>query len=228
MNETLTKNDALNTFVSSLKETLRNNLASVLLYGSAARSAGTENSAEAANINLLVVLKELSLTHLSAAEPAIRKARIHKIDPIFWSESELNHSWDVFPVELDGISKRRTVLFGRDPFDGIRIDRNHLRYQIEFEFRSKLFKLRSEWLEVRKSRSGLAAFLGAAGSSFQHLFPYAQELAGGKIPAGDGEVFARCARLKEGGDKPAQAELENLYQSLHDAAGRVVSIINNA
>ena len=150
----------------------------------------------------MVLLREVSLSCIDSIETSIHRARKKaNIIPLFWGAEELKDSADVFPIEFQDIAQNSKVLYGADPFKGIAIDTKNLAHQLEFELRSKLLTLRSEWPKVKGSRSLLSDFLARAGTSFIYLFAHAQNLSGGKLDDSLAESFRTCYPSEKKGNQ---------------------------
>jgi hypothetical protein len=76
----------------------------------------------------------------------LHKLKQNKELPILFTKEELMQGVDVFPVEFLNIKLHHKTLYGEDIFKDINISKKNLRHQLEFEFRSKLIHLRSEYL----------------------------------------------------------------------------------
>ncbi|MBI5573723.1 MAG: hypothetical protein HY919_04115 [Elusimicrobia bacterium] len=214
----------LDGFCDGLRSSLGEDLVSVILYGSAVKS---ENISKQSDVNIMVVVKKFSLECLSSIEKIISRAeRKADINPVFWTEDELKNSVDVFPIEFTDIKESYRVLYGRDIISEISIDTKNLRHQLEFELRSKLLRLRTEWLSVKGSKSLLFDFLTRAGTSLLHLFNYAQKLLEGKMDNFLAEPFKKCVLLKKKEIKLGRAELEKLYEDVHNSVNKIISSVN--
>lgn len=69
--------------------------------------------------------------------------------PLVLTKEELISGIDVFPIEFLNIKQHHKVLYGEDFLKNIKISKEHLRQQLEFEFRSKLIHLREDYLQFR-------------------------------------------------------------------------------
>ncbi len=76
----------------------------------------------------------------------LRKLRKAKESPLLFTREELIRGADVFPVEFLNIRHDHKILYGEDNLKDINISKKNLRLQLEFEFRSKLIHLRSEYI----------------------------------------------------------------------------------
>ena len=74
---------------------------------------------------------------------------LKKVDiiPTVFTKDEIKNAIDVFPVEFLNIKRNHKLLYGEDSLKDIEISKEKLRYQLEFEFRSKLIHLRQSYLK---------------------------------------------------------------------------------
>lgn len=74
---------------------------------------------------------------------------LKKVDiiPMVFTENEIKNAVDVFPVEFLNIKMHHKILHGKDNLKDIEVSKEKLRYQLEFEFRSKLIHLRQAYLK---------------------------------------------------------------------------------
>ncbi len=91
---------------------------------------------------LIAVCKTLDLDIL-------RRLKQSKEHLILFTEEEIIRGVDVFPVEFLNIKHDYKIHYGEDIFKDIKISKKNLRLQLEFEFRSKLIHLRSDYLLSR-------------------------------------------------------------------------------
>jgi hypothetical protein len=156
-----------------------------------------------------------------------RAGRKENLVPVFWTERELKASSDVFPVEFTDLKECNKVLYGRNVVAEIIVDGKNLRHQLEFELRSKLLRLRSEWFSIKDSKPLLAHFLGRAGTSFLYLFTHAQKRFSGKLEDALAEPFKKCVALKKKEIRLDRKGLQELYEDVHASVCRIVSKIND-
>ncbi len=79
----------------------------------------------------------------------LKKLKTGRDFPLLFTREELIRGVDVFPVEFLNIRHDYKILYGEDLLKVIKISKKNLRHQLEFEFRSKLIHLRSEYLLSR-------------------------------------------------------------------------------
>lgn len=237
--------DSLNHLVEDLRSTHGDNLASVVLYGSAATGAGPELRAEH---NLLVALHHITPEDLRLAQAPMREwQRLGHQLPVYFTIEELADAADVFPIEFHQMSRARRVLFGNDPFEFLQLSDQNLRHQTEYELRSKLIQLRQLYIPASLSIERLSALMSDSLSSFAALFRAVLMLHGEEPPVGkadcvraivrrlrlDGEPFEKIFRLRaEGGgeatlpDDLSDREANELFASYLTQIERVIKAVD--
>ncbi len=215
----------LQDWVTALKQELGSNLASVVLYGSAVRG---EHVAARSDVNLMLVFKKLDLEHISKVRKLTRrKVRKHLPQLVFWTEEELRHAWDVFPLEFEDIKENHQCLVGKDPFGKQKVDKKRIRYQIEFELRSKLLAMRDTWLRSSREKYDLEMFLIKAGNSFDYLIRKAALVLGKKISL-PRDIVEKIKKLKKKELRLKRGELQELFHQLHETVESVIRKIDAA
>jgi predicted nucleotidyltransferase len=155
-------------FIDDLRTTHGKNLASVILYGSAATGDFVPKQSD---YNLLIALHKITPRDLRNAHSSIREW--HKLGhpvPVYFTVSELENAADVFPIEFHEMEIARKVLYGQDILAGVRISDANLRHQVEYELRSKLILLRRQYIPASESVDGLKTLMAESLSSFAVLF----------------------------------------------------------
>lgn len=155
-------------FIDDLRATHGKNLASVILYGSAAAGDFVPRRSD---YNLLVALHEITPKDLRNAHATLREwVRMGHPVPVYFTVNELQTAADVFPIEFHQMEHARKVLFGSDVLANLNISDNLLRHQTEYELRSKLIQLRRSYIPASASVEGLKNLLIQSFSSFASLF----------------------------------------------------------
>src|SRR5215213_2599842 len=110
---------SLSGLVDDLRATHGDNLASVVLYGSAAAGDYVELRSD---YNLLIALNRITPLDLRRAQAPMREwQRLGNPLPVYFTVEELNDAADVFPIEFHQMEKARVVLYGTDPFELVRL-----------------------------------------------------------------------------------------------------------
>ena len=175
-------------FIDDLRATHGNNLASVILYGSAA--AG-DFIAKYSDYNILIALRRITPADLRHAHASVREW--HKMGhpiPVYFTVSELQNAADVFPIEFHQMDAARKVLFGSDVLADLKISDTFLRHQTEYELRSKLIRLRREYIPASESVEGLKNLMAESLASFAALFRAVLLLKGIEPPSTKHEITA--------------------------------------
>jgi len=176
------------TFIDDLKATHGKNLASVILYGSAATGDFIPTRSD---YNILIALHKITPKDLRNAHASVREW--HKLGhsvPVYFTVSELQNAADVFPIEFHQMETARKILYGKDVLANVEVSDANLRHQAEYELRSKLILLRRQYIPASESVDGLKTLMAESLSSFATLFRAVLLLAGVEPPMRKHEVVA--------------------------------------
>jgi predicted nucleotidyltransferase len=185
--------EALNGLVQDLTATHGSNLASVVLYGSAAAGDHIELRSD---YNILIALVRITPQDLRLAQAPMREwQRLGHPLPVYFTIEELRDAADVFPIEFHQMANARIVLYGQDPFEYVQLSDNNLRHQTEYELRSKLIQLRRLYIPASVSVEKLASLMTDSLSSFAALFRAVLLLHGHEAPVAKPEVVRATARV---------------------------------
>ncbi|HEX8747126.1 MAG TPA: hypothetical protein VF717_07985 [Pyrinomonadaceae bacterium] len=185
--------ESLKNFVEDLRVTHKENLASVMLYGSAA--AG-DAMAERFGLNMLVALHNITPEDLRLAQaPAREWQRLGQPVPVYFTLRELREGADVFPIEFHQMARTRKVLFGPDPFELLELSNANLRHQTEYELRGKLIQLRRSFIPASSSSEKLARLMSESLGTFSSLFRPVLILHGAEPPVNKVEAVRATVKL---------------------------------
>ncbi len=101
---------------------------------------------------------------------------------------EIEHSGDVFTIELLDMQQHHRVLFGENVLKDLSIPANLHRVQVEYELREKLTLLRQHLLLASGDQSRLWDLLLQSVSSFATLFRHSLIVLGHTAPASKREA----------------------------------------
>ena len=174
--------EILSAFINSVKDILQDNLTSAVLYGS---KSGELDSGTKSDYNVLLIIKDFDYARLEKLDKKVLGKWIKAGNPVplIITEQELAKSTDVFPAEFLDIVASHKLLYGKDMLQNIVISDANLRHECEYELRSKLLKLRRQWLIYSKDEKMLKGILIGSISSFLSIFRHVVKLAGEAIPA---------------------------------------------
>ena len=185
--------EALSGLVDDLRATHGANLASVVLYGSAAAGDNIELRSD---YNLLIALNRITPEDLRQAQAPMREwQRLGHPLPVYFTVEELRDAADVFPIEFHQMANARVVLYGHDPFEYVHLSDKNLRHQTEYELRSKLIQLRRLYIPASVSIEKLCALMSDSLSSFAALFRAVLMLHGQEAPVSKPDCVRATAKL---------------------------------
>ncbi len=174
------------TLTEELKKLCGDNLCSVVLYGSSA--AG--DSVKTSDYNVLAVMNRLDAeVLLSLTGLCSRWDKEGNPAPLLFARDTLLRSADVFPVEFSDIMQTHKVLYGENPFAGMKIEPANLRLELEHELKSKLILLRGRFLVTKGSAKEVDSLLTSSLSALLTLFKAIVRLYGETPPAKKMEVL---------------------------------------
>ena len=227
-------------FIDDLRATHGKNLASVVLYGSAATGDFVKKRSD---YNILIALHKIAPADLRNAHATVREW--HKMGhpvPVYFTVSELQNAADVFPIEFHQMESARKVLYGRDVLENVKISDKFLRHQVEYELRSKLMMLRRQYIPASESLDGLKALMAQSLASFSALFRAALLLSGIEPPNRkhkivavaveqyglDGTVFEKIFNIREN-DRSApldEVSANRLFAGYMEQIERVIDAVD--
>jgi len=182
----------LKELVARLTEAAGDNVVSILLFGSAARGDFSEKRSD---LNVLVCVRSTALVELKRLAPSERWWVEHENQPPFliFTPTELQHSADVFSVEILDMQQHRRVLHGSDPVNGISVPMNLHRVQVEHELRSALLKLRQHYLRASDDNDALLQVAVKSFSSVLALLRHALMDFGEQVSGAAADTIHRIA-----------------------------------
>ena len=207
-------------FLDDLKAAHGKNLASVILYGSAA--AG-DFIPQASDYNLLIALQKITPRDLRNSHAVMREwTRLGYHVPVYFTVDELQTAADVFPIEFHNMERARKVLYGTDVLADLNISDEFLRHQTEYELRSKLIRLRRAYIPASTSVEGLTDLMAESLSSFASLFRAVLLLSGVEPPVTKHKIVALTAQKLNLDGKPFEKIFNirenNFAQKLDDVS----------
>ncbi len=174
--------DDLKELVKKLNEAAGGNLLSAVLYGSAAAEEFHEGHSD---LNVLCIAHTLGRGDLEKLHsPSAWWVKKGHPAPLFLTLKELDHSADLFAIELLDIKAARRMLHGEDIFATLEVPLHLHRLQVERELRNKTLRLRQIYLSHPGDDRKTVELMTASISSFAALFRHALIALGEEPPAG--------------------------------------------
>jgi len=240
----------LETLTEKLKETFNDRLSSVFLYGSCATEDYTEFKETFSDINLIVIIKDLTAVDLKKAHIFVKNfTKKSKYMPIFMDKDEWFNSQDVYPIEYSDIKERYKILCGENLIDGLNIEKKDLRLQCESEVKNLLIRLRQNYLAKSSGnwadKRALKALIQASSKTFMVIFRTVLRLSNEAVPKNhndvvrffwekfkaneldfDGELFLKILEFRKNPKVIKDNDLENVVHKLIDSTNCVLKYVD--
>jgi hypothetical protein len=188
----------LSDLVSQLQAAYGPALRAVVLYGSAASG---ERATPQSDENVLVVVDELGMPQLRAVAATARAwAEAGHAPPLTLTTAEWRSSADVFPMEYADVLDHHKPLAGALPMEGLRVEPEDLRTQVEQQTLGKLLQLRQGILAAGGNGARQLELLEASLGTLMTIFRAVVRLHGGGRPPTEYEALARQVGAAAGFD----------------------------
>ena len=176
--------------IDDYRQLFGNDLASIILYGSAASG---EYTAGKSDINLMIVLSEQGIDAIDKTFEVITKWKKRNVAiPLFLTEHYIRTSLDAFPIEYLNFQNNYQLVYGKDVLKDLTFDPHFLRLQCEREIKGKLLLLREAFLETRGKGKHLEQLIAHSVEAFIAIFKGLLHLKGKKLPRGRHEVVVQA------------------------------------
>jgi hypothetical protein len=185
------------------------NLTGLVLYGGLARGRYRPGYSD---VNVVVLLRELSPATLTAVAPPLRRAwRAAAVEPLLLTPAEVRAAADAFAIKFLDIKEHHVLLHGEDPFADLIIDRRCLRRHVEQELNNLALRGRRRWLALHDDAAGQAAALRGIARPLALALGALLRLAAKKVPPDDRtKTIFETAAVVFGLDGPVLAALAAL------------------
>jgi len=147
----------LKSYVKDVAKGYGNELEGMLLYGSAVRG---EFLPGRSNLNLILVMSSYDLSLLKKYDTIHKRwSKEQVVVPLFLTAGDLQSASQVFPLEYQDILECHRLLWGQDPFVGLKIDVRYLAAEVLQALRGNLFRLRQRLVEGRSTEEAMIILL---------------------------------------------------------------------
>ena len=127
-------------FIEDIKKVLGDNL---ILIGEYSRK----------DRNYVIVVESLTYANLQSLKPLVASFfKRSKTYPLLLTKKEVVNGVDVFPLDFLNLKNTITVLHGENIFKDLKVDKKHVRHELEFEVRSKLMTFRRIVLQLKSKK----------------------------------------------------------------------------
>ncbi len=147
----------LKSYVKDVTKVYGNGLESIILYGSAVRK---EFLPGISNLNVLLILSSYDLSILKQYDGLHKRwSKEQIVVPLFLTRADLESASTAFPLEYQDILDCHRLLWGQDPFVGLKIDARYLAAEVVQGLRGNLFRLRQRLVEGRSTEEAITILL---------------------------------------------------------------------
>jgi predicted nucleotidyltransferase len=147
----------LKRYIQDVTKTYGSELEGILLFGSAVRG---EFMPGRSNLNVLLVMSSYDFAVLKRYDAIhTRWSKEQVVVPLFLTAVDLQSAASVFPLEYQDIQEGHRVLWGRDPFVGLKIDSRYLSMEVLQALRGNLLRLRQRLVEGRSTEEAMTILL---------------------------------------------------------------------
>jgi hypothetical protein len=223
----------LRDLVTRLKNSAGSNLLSVILYGSAATDEFHEGHSD---LNILCTMQSLGRDDLSKLHAATAWwAKKGHPAPLFFTLNELQHSADIFAIELLDIKTAHRILYGQEVIASLSIPMDRHRLQVERELRNNTLRLRQHYLRHPSDSKKTLELMTSSISSFAALFRHALIALGeepppnkrgtmdrlGSVLGFDPCPFHTIFEIREGHKRERDVEVQATFDAYLDRISKV-------
>lgn len=149
--------ELLKSYVKDVVKTYGSELEGIILYGSAVRG---EFLPGLSNLNVLLILSSYDLSVLKQYDDLHKRwSKEQVVVPLFLTKADLESASTAFPLEYQDILDWHRLLWGQDPFVGLKIDTRYLAGEVVQGLRGNVFRLRQRLVEGRSTEEAITILL---------------------------------------------------------------------
>ena len=225
----------LKSYVKDVAKAYGNELEGIILYGSAVRG---EFLPGLSNLNVLLILSSYELSVLKQYDSLHKRwSKEHVVVPLFLTTADLKSASTAFPLEYQDIFDCHRLLWGQDPFVGLKIDARYLAAEVVQGLRGNLFRLRQRLVEGRSTEEAITILLPLSITALLPVLRGLQRLLSRPVVA-HGEPLLNdieslleinlaglrdALALKRGHISPGQKEIPRLMDRYLESLSRLVT-----
>ena len=166
---------AVTTFVTAARQVFRDDLRSVILYGSGAEGRLRPTS----DINLVLVLSSFDPAKATAIRSQFSYAEsAGRLTAMFLLESEVVSAVELFAQKFSDILRRHRVLYGPDPFAGLSIPRGAEIWRLKQVLLNLTLRLREAYVEYGSTPERISGLIADSAGPIRSCAATLSELEG--------------------------------------------------
>lgn len=188
-------------FVEQARLAFDSDLRSVVLYGSGAEGRLRPTS----DLNVILVLSAFDSSKAERLREPMRVAQAAaNLSAMFVLDAELQPALEAFAVKFADIIRRRRVLHGEDPFDGLSVARDDEIAQLRQSLLNLTLRMREAYVARGLREEQLTAVIGDCAGPLRACAAALVELEGGNV-ASPREALLQLARDMSDESQAAEA-----------------------
>lgn len=147
----------LKDYIQDVTKIFGSELEGIVLFGSAVRG---EFMPGRSNLNVLLVMSSYKLAVLKKYDHIHKRwSKEQVVVPLFLTAADLQSAATVFPLEYQDIQESHRLLWGQDPFVGLKIDSRNVGVGVLQTLRGNLLRLRQRLVEGRSTEEAITILL---------------------------------------------------------------------
>jgi hypothetical protein len=147
----------LKQYIQDLTKVYGSELEGIVLFGSAVRG---EFMPGRSNLNVLLIMSSYDLAVLKKYDGIHKRwSKEQVVVPLFLTSGDLQSAASVFPLEYQDIQEGHRLLWGQDPFVGLKIDSRYAGVSVLQALRGNLLRLRQRLVEGRSTEEAITILL---------------------------------------------------------------------
>ncbi len=230
--------DALSKFVREVMRILREEIYSIILYGSSVKRNFFPGSSD---LNVLLVLRCICPQLIIKVAPTLKRySAKDKISTTVHDKEEIENSLDVYPIKFLDIKKYHLILYGEDIFKDLAIDPSNLRIDLERQIREIAIGIRRDYIFSSHTSADMRKIVVKSFSSLSHLMAALLYLMNIEPPVTKEEIVKRASyelnldlypftyilKLKKGTNNPPKKEMEEIFAKYVNTIEDLVKIVD--
>ncbi|MFP4496827.1 MAG: hypothetical protein ACLFQV_01350 [Vulcanimicrobiota bacterium] len=230
--------EALGFYIKHMQRLVGEDIFALTVYGSVVKDNFFPG---ASDINVFLIVKRISPEIIQKVASTVKRfQRANKISTFLTDVNHIKDAADVFPIKYLDVKRHHCALIGPDLFEGMEIEVNNLRNDLEMQLRNLIFRISREYVLSSYTAGDLRNILVTNFSGFSHLLSALLILKGQEPPAKkeeiikdiarvfnlDLEVLEQVLKLKRGGNNPLKQEMQYLFDSYFHIVEKIIEIVD--
>lgn len=191
-------NSVLTEFINFARKAFKDDLRSIVLYGSGAEGKLRPTS----DVNVIVVLARFDQNSANQMREPLRLAEAAiKLRVMFLLQEEVQSATQAFAVKFADVQRRRQVLYGEDPFAAISVSRQDSIFRLRQTLLNLILRLRESYISRGLREEQLVATIADTAGPLRSCAATLLELEGASAPSAKDALQQISASLP-GAEKP--------------------------